>query len=32
LKNGDASGEEDIAAAKAIRADIAEEVGRYGLN
>jgi hypothetical protein len=31
LKNEDASGESDIAAAKAIQADIAEEFARYGM-
>jgi tetratricopeptide (TPR) repeat protein len=32
LKNGDEAGEADIAAAKAIEAEIAEEIGRYGVN
>src|SRR6516162_10257108 len=31
LKNGDPSGEADIAAAKALQADIAEEYARYGM-
>ncbi len=31
LRNQDGAGEADIAAAKAIQADIAEEVGRYGV-
>jgi membrane associated rhomboid family serine protease len=31
LKKGDAGGEADIAAAKSIRADIAEEFARYGV-
>ena len=31
LKKGDASGDADIAAAKAIKADIAEEFARYGV-
>src|SRR6516225_7061937 len=31
LKNGDPSGEADIAAAKALQADIAEEHARYGM-
>lgn len=32
LKNEDATGEADIAAAKAIQADIAEEFARYGMS
>src|SRR6266699_3811346 len=31
VKNGDPSGEADIAAAKALQADIAEEYARYGM-
>jgi hypothetical protein len=31
LKNEDAGGAEDIEAAKAIQADIAEEYARYGM-
>src|SRR6266700_3186561 len=31
LKNGDPSGDADIAAAKALQADIAEEYARYGM-
>ncbi len=31
LKNEDATGEADIAAAKALQADIAEEYARYGM-
>jgi hypothetical protein len=31
LKNEDATGEADMAAAKALQADIAEEYGRYGI-
>src|ERR1700716_3906688 len=31
LKNEDASGESDVAAAKALQADIAEEYARYGM-
>src|SRR5262249_21419404 len=31
LNNGDPSGEADIAAAKALQADIAEEYARYGM-
>jgi tetratricopeptide (TPR) repeat protein len=31
LKNEDATGEADIAAAKALQADIAEEYARYGV-
>jgi tetratricopeptide (TPR) repeat protein len=32
LKNEDATGEADMAAAKALQADIAEEYGRYGIS
>lgn len=31
IKNEDAAGENDIAAAKAIQVDIAEEYARYGI-
>jgi len=31
LKNDDPAGEADIAAAKALQADIAEEYARYGM-
>ena len=31
LKNGDTAGESDMAAAKALQPDIAEEYARYGL-
>jgi lipoprotein NlpI len=31
LKNEDTSGESDVAAAKALQADIAEEYARYGM-
>ena len=31
LKNEDPAGEEDVAAAKALQADIAEEYARYGV-
>ena len=31
LKKGDASGADDVSAAKAVRTDIAEEFARYGV-
>ena len=31
MKKGDASGADDVSAAKAVRTDIAEEFARYGV-
>ena len=31
LKKGDATGTDDVSAAKAVRTDIAEEFARYGV-